>query len=117
MQSFLTLGNIEMALLTFLAICWALSMILSARSSLKKAREESGAPLAKVQEEQRRMEKQMEGLETRVYDMEHRLSDYGDKMTLVLRSQLSILAHLVNGNSIDKLRQSLQEINDYLINR
>ena len=33
MQSFLTLGNIEMALLTFLAICWALSMILSARSS------------------------------------------------------------------------------------
>ena len=117
MQSYLTMGNFELALVILLAICWGISMVLNARSGLRKAREESMQPITDLRERANDMQKQLQGLESRVMEMERRSDIYGDKMTLVLRSQLSILSHLVNGNSVDKLRQSLQEINEYLVNR
>ncbi|MBQ9010862.1 MAG: hypothetical protein IJ088_16260 [Clostridia bacterium] len=117
MQNYLTMNNFELALVILLAICWALSMILNARSGLRKAREENMQPVTDLQQRVNTLQTQLQSMESRLLEMERRSDIYGDKMTLVLRSQLSILSHLVNGNSVDKLRQSLQEINEYLVNR
>lgn len=46
-----------------------------------------------------------------------RLDDMEDLHTVLLRSIKSILSHEVNGNSVDKMKQSVQEIDDYLIRR
>ena len=117
MQSYLTMNNFELALAIILAVCWGISMFLNARSGLRKARQENMQPITDLQERTKTLQKQLQSLESRILEMEGRSDIYGDKMTLVLRSQLSILSHLVNGNSVDKLRQSLQEINEYLVNR
>ncbi|MBQ8094886.1 MAG: hypothetical protein IJ242_15135 [Clostridia bacterium] len=117
MQSYLTMSNLELTVVTILAVCWAVSMVLSARSGLKKAHEENRQPFVKIQEQASALQTRIETMEGRLLEIERRSDIYGDKMTLVLRSQLSILSHLVNGNSVDKLRQSLTEINEYLVNR
>ena len=117
MQNYLTMNNFELALVIILAVCWGISMFLNARSGLRKARQENMQPITDLQETTNTLQKQLQSLESRILEMEGRSDIYGDKMTLVLRSQLSILSHLVNGNSVDKLRQSLQEINEYLVNR
>ena len=109
MQSYLTMNNFELALVIILAVCWGISMFLNARENMQ--------PITDLQETTNTLQKQLQSLESRILEMEGRSDIYGDKMTLVLRSQLSILSHLVNGNSVDKLRQSLQEINEYLVNR
>lgn len=46
-----------------------------------------------------------------------RLDDMEELHTVLLRSIKSILSHEVNGNSVDKMKQSMQEIDDYLIRR
>lgn len=46
-----------------------------------------------------------------------RLDDMEELHTVLLRSIKSILSHEVNGNSVDKMKQSVQEIDDYLIRR
>lgn len=117
MQSYLTMNNLELALVTVLAVCWGVSMFLSARSALRKVHEESRQPFTEIQQRTNAMQAQIQNLEGRMLEMERRSDVYGEKMTLVLRSQLSILSHLVNGNSLDKLSKSLQEINEYLLHR
>ena len=117
MQTYLTMSNLELTLVTILAVCWGVSMFLSARSALRKAHEESRQPFAEMQQRANALQTQIQNLEGRMLEVERRSDVYGEKMTLVLRSQLSILSHLVNGNSSDKLKQSLQEINEYLLHR
>lgn len=47
----------------------------------------------------------------------NRLTDVETGISVILRSNLAMLSHEINGNSSDKLLQSQKEITDYLINR
>lgn len=47
----------------------------------------------------------------------NRLTDVETGINVILRSNLAMLSHEINGNSSDKLLQSQKEITDYLINR
>ncbi len=49
--------------------------------------------------------------------MEDRITDMGRQSTIMLRGVRALLSHEVNGNSTDKLKSSMTEIDDYLINR
>ena len=49
--------------------------------------------------------------------MDARIKDMGEQSTIMLRGVRALLSHEVNGNSDDKLKASMGEIDDYLINR
>ena len=53
----------------------------------------------------------------RLDEMEGRITDMGRQSTIMLRGVRALLSHEVNGNSTDKLKSSMTEIDDYLINR
>lgn len=53
----------------------------------------------------------------RIKELNERLDDMGDEMVLMLRSNRALLSHEINGNSIDRLQDSMSEIDDYLIKR
>ena len=46
-----------------------------------------------------------------------RLDAMQEESVIMLRGVKAILSHEVNGNSVDKMKQSMQEIDDYLIRR
>ena len=46
-----------------------------------------------------------------------RLDAMQEQSVIMLRGVKAILSHEINGNSVDKMQQSMQEIDDYLIRR
>lgn len=46
-----------------------------------------------------------------------RLDAMQEQSVIMLRGVKAILSHEVNGNSVDKMKQSMAEIDDYLIRR
>ena len=49
-------------------------------------------------------------------DNTERIKKLEDGNRLVMKALMAMLSHEINGNSIDKLQQSLGELNEYLIN-
>lgn len=56
-------------------------------------------------------------VDTKLNNDNDRLTDVEAGINVILRSNLAMLSHEINGNSSDKLLQSQKEITDYLINR
>ena len=46
-----------------------------------------------------------------------RLDNIDEQSVIILRGVKAILSHEINGNSVDKMQQSMQEIDDFLIRR
>lgn len=44
-----------------------------------------------------------------------RLVKFDDELNIIMRTQLALLEHEINGNSIEKLQKCKQEIIDYLV--
>lgn len=72
-------------------------------------------------EEKQRREQPVSNLEAKVNDHEQklkndheRLNDMEAAIRILMRSQIAQLDHAISGNSVDKLRESKDEILDYL---
>lgn len=72
-------------------------------------------------EEKRRREQPVSDLEQKVNDHEQKLINDHERMNdmegairILMRSQIAQLDHAISGNSVDKLRESKDEILDYL---
>lgn len=75
-------------------------------------------------EEKVRRNHPVDQLEARVDDHEEklkkdyaRLNELEDGNRIMMRAMMAMLSHEINGNSIDKLRESFEEIQKYLIER
>ena len=75
-------------------------------------------------EEKKRRNHPVDTLETRVEEHEEklkkdyaRLNELEDGTRIMMRAMMALLSHDINGNSDDKLRESLEEIQQYLINK
>lgn len=75
-------------------------------------------------EERRRRSAPVNTLETQVKDHEEklkrdhqRLNDLEESNRIIMRALMAMLSHEINGNSDDKLRSSLDEIQRYLIEK
>ena len=106
--------------LTFNSLVVGLAMLLliidvyiRVMTAVKTYREERGRrkhPMdtleAKVDDHDKRLKKDYE-----------RLNDLEDGNRIMMRAMMALLSHDINGNSDDKLKESLEEIQQYLINR
>jgi hypothetical protein len=50
-----------------------------------------------------------------VKDNSERIKKVEDGNKIIMKALMAIMNHEINGNSVDKLQKSLQELNDYLI--
>lgn len=117
MQQYLTSNNLESFVLFAIAICWAIKQVVDAWLAIKRVREEQSGPVEKIRSDVNQLKARVVNLEDRYAVVERITGEHEDEMRLLLRSQIAMLSHQINGNSTDKLRQSLDEINDYLTNR
>lgn len=72
-------------------------------------------------EEKRRREQPVSDLETKVNEHDQKLKNDHERMNdmenairILMRSQIAQLDHAISGNSVDKLRESKDEILNYL---
>ena len=117
MQNYLNGENLITALLVCLALCWALKMVLDARTGIQKAQQEAREPLMKAEKEVQMLREQTRDMEHRIGHLDRLTDRHDDEMKILLRSQLALLSHQINGNSIDKLKNSMNEITEYLMTK
>lgn len=95
-------------IVTFLAICGGIITLGSATTTIVKLYNwykkpsESNTDRIKV----------IETKQKKYYD---RLVKFDDELNILLRTQLALLEHEINGNSVEKLKKCKQEIIDYLV--
>lgn len=75
-------------------------------------------------EEKKRRTGPVSELETKVNDHEERLTESRERLDeleksdrIILRALMALLSHNINGNSDEKMRASLEEIQQFLIER
>lgn len=106
--------------LTFGGVMAALVVILLAIDIYIKV----ATAIRTYRDEKRRREQPVTTLEEQVRDHEEklkkdngRLKELEDGNRIMMRAMMALLSHDINGNSNDKLRESLDEIQQYLIDR
>ena len=110
----LTLSGIVTA---FIAICAGFSTIAAAAGYIIKARAALKAPSQRVEERLAALEKSDKRHDT-LFDNDHqRLEALQDGMRILQKSMLALLAHGIDGNDIDRMKQVKAELEDHLINR
>lgn len=93
-----------------LALVVAYNTIMGAIKTHREEKQRREAPMDDVSERLKAHDKML------AKDKE-RLDKMDEQSIIMLRAVRALLSHEVNGNSIDKLRDSMAEIDDYLISR
>ena len=113
----LTFEQLLGAAVVILVLIGAYNTIMKAVQTHREEKRIKDSPIAELQskvaehDELLRKDKgRLEALEMSVNDMRH-------ESTIMLRGVRALLSHEINGNSDDKLRASMTEIDDYLIQR
>lgn len=101
---------IAVALGAFALIYATVEKIANIFKAIKKPNDEQNARL--------------DTLEKRVEEVEHRLDDGNDRFTSIAESTrvtqkaiLALLAHDIDGNNIDQLKEAKDELQNHLINK
>lgn len=105
-----TFDDIARMLAVALVLVGAYAAIMSA---VKTHREEKTRRSAPVTE----MRARLDGHDKLLARDKERLDSLQEQSIITLRGVRAILSHEVNGNSVEKMKQSMQEIDDYLIRR
>lgn len=107
-----------------IGLCAVVLILIGAYNTIMQAvknhREEKrlrDSPVTKLQERVDRHDELLAKDKDRLDAMENRMQDMGEQSTIMLRGVRALLSHEINGNSDDKLRASMTEIDDYLIGR
>ena len=100
-----------------LVLVGAYNVIMSAVKTRREEKRLRDSPVTKLTERVDRHDELLARDKDRLDGMEDRITDMGRQSTIMLRGVRALLSHEVNGNSTDKLKSSMTEIDDYLINR
>lgn len=100
-----------------LILVGAYNVIMSAVKTRREEKKLRDSPVTKLTERVDRHDELLAKDKDRLDAMEDRITDMGRQSTIMLRGVRALLSHEVNGNSTDKLKSSMTEIDDYLINR
>lgn len=113
----LTFQQLVGAVAVILVLLGAYNTIMGAIKTHREEKRLRDSPVVKLQERVDRHDELLQKDKDRLDAMETRMQDMGEQSTIMLRGVLALLSHEINGNSTDKLKDSMTEINDYLIRR
>ena len=100
-----------------LILVGAYNTIMTAMKNRREEKKLRDSPVTQLTERVDRHDDLLAKDKDRLDTMENRITDMGRQSTIMLRGVRALLSHEVNGNSTDKLKSSMTEIDDYLINR
>lgn len=113
----LTYDKFLTALVVILLLAGAYNTIMQAVKLRREEKRLRDSPVNQLKERVDRHDELLAKDKDRLDEMENRLQDMGEQSTIMLRGVRALLSHEINGNSDDKLRASMTEIDDYLIGR
>lgn len=105
------------AFVLLIGVVVAYNAIMQARANHKKAKAETESPLAAVNAHLQRHDEMLHNDKQHLARHDEQIESNGEALRVVLRACLATNSHLLNGNSVDKLRGSNDEIQNYLIKR
>lgn len=108
--SSLTFGQVIGAAVVLLILLFVYNTVMAAVNNFIEARKRKSQPMDSLEEIVQQHDEKLR----RDYE---RLNELESGTRIMMRSQMALLSHEINGNSDDKLRQSFDEIQQFLINR
>lgn len=100
-----------------LACIGAYNSIMTARKNHREEKMQRESPVTRLAERVDKHDSMLATDKRRLDEMDGRIEKIETQSTIILRGVRSLLSHEVSGNSVDKLQKSLQEIDEYLIER
>lgn len=116
-MSGLTADQIIQVAAVVIVLLGAYNTIMSAVKNHREEKRLKNSPVAELTARVDKHDGLLDNDKRRLDELDRRIDDVGRQSTIMLRGVRALLSHEVNGNSIDKLTGSLQEIDDYLIDR
>lgn len=113
----LTYDKFLTALVVILLLAGAYNTIMTAWKNHREEKRLRDSPVNQLKERVDRHDELLKKDKDRMDAMENRMQDMGEQSTIMLRGVRALLSHEINGNSDDKLKASMTEIDDYLIGR
>ena len=89
-------------------------------TAIKNRREEKAiqsSPVSTLKERVDKHETMLQNDKRNIDDMAEDIKSTKNALSVLLRSNRALLSHGINGNSIEKLKASADEIDEYLISR
>ena len=93
-----------------LVLIGAYNTIMTAIKTHREEKRRKDAPVNTLEE-------QVKKHDERLSRDHERLNELEDSNRIIMRALMALMSHEINGNSDDKLRASMTEIDDYLIGR
>lgn len=113
----LTFEQLLGAAIVILILIGAYNTVMTAIKNRREEKRIRESPVMALKERVDRHDELLAKDKDRLDRVEGRIDDMGTQSTIMLRGVRALLSHEINGNSDDKLRSSMSEIDDYLIAR
>lgn len=113
----MTFEQLVLLVVLILALIGAYNSIMTARKHHREEKMQRDSPVTRLAERVDKHDSMFSNDKRRLDEMDMRIEKIETQSTIILRGVRSLLSHEVSGNSVDKLKKSLQEIDDYLIDR
>lgn len=113
----LTFEKIVGAVAVILVMIGAYNTIMTAIRNHREEKKYKDSPLVKLSEQVERHDSMLANDKKRIDDLFERLKRIDEQSTIMLRSNRALLSHGINGNSTDKLKDSMDEIDNFLFAR
>ena len=113
----LTYDKFLTALVVIMVLAGAYNTIMAAVKTRREEKRLRDSPVTELKERVDMHDRLIQQEKERQDAFESRMQTMGEESTIMLRGVRALLSHEINGNSDDKLKASMSEIDDYLINR
>ena len=113
----LTYDKFLTALVVILLLAGAYNTIMTAWKNHREEKRLRESPVTQLKERVDRHDELLAKDKDRLDEHDKQLEAMGQESRIMLRGVRALLSHEINGNSTDKLRDSMTEIDDYLIAR
>lgn len=100
-----------------LALLGAYKVVMDAVKTHREEKRLKSAPVAALKERLDAHDRMLANDKARLDRIDKQIEDLSCLSTITLRGVRAILSHEVSGNSTDKMKASMSEIDDYLIRR
>lgn len=105
------------AIVVIVLLAGAYNTIMTMVKNRREEKRLRDSPITELQTKVSRHDELLQKDKDRLDAMEQRVADMRQESTVMLRGVRALLSHAINNNSIDKLKDSMSEIDDFLISR
>ena len=113
----ITFEKLVGAVAVLLILVGAYKTIMDAIRIHREEKRIRNSPIASLTERVDRHDTLLAKDKDRLDQLDAQMKDMRTESTIILRGVRALLSHEINGNSDDKLKSSMSEIDDYLISR